>query len=88
MYRNKNFISTRTKRLLKSVLSPSESELSESDDEELINYPALPFYYDSDRISSSPPSWASDLESLLNINDIPMFDELGTNINEFITYFT
>lgn len=93
MYRNKKIISSRSLRLLKSVISPSESEDSETEDETELslnnksNAPNMTVIDNSDcsTHSSSPPSGASELENYLNdIDDMPMFDELGTDINNYI----
>lgn len=93
MYRNKKIISSRSLRLLKSVIPPSESEDSETEDETELslnnksNAPNMTVIDNSDcsTHSSSPPIGASELENYLNdIDDMPMFDELGTDINNYI----
>ncbi|XP_060870237.1 piggyBac transposable element-derived protein 3-like [Metopolophium dirhodum] len=93
MYRNKKIISSRSLRLLKSVLPPLDSEDSETEDEtelslkKKLNTPTVTVldYSDSSTHSSSPPSGASELENYLyDIDDFPMFDELGTDINNYI----
>jgi len=93
MYRNKKNISSRSLRLLKSVLPPSDSEDSETEDETKLslnkksNASDVTVIDDSDCSihSSSPPSGASELENYINdFDDMPMFDELDTDINNYI----
>jgi len=93
MYRNEKNTSSQSLRLLKSVLPPSDSEDSETEDETELslnrksNALNITVIDDSDcsTHSSSHPSGASELENYLNdIDDMPMFDELGTDINNYI----
>ncbi|KAL4152891.1 hypothetical protein QTP88_000724 [Uroleucon formosanum] len=97
IYRSKKIISSRSLRLLKSVLPPSDSEDSETEEETDLslnkksNALTMTVLDESDISihSSSPPSSASELENYLkDIDDFPMFDELGTDINNYINLST
>jgi hypothetical protein len=80
-------------QLLKLVLPLSDSEDFETEDETELslnkksNTFAMTVINDSDSSthSSSPPSGTSELENYLNdIDDFPIFDELGMDINNYI----